>query len=90
MITDAILQFITDIFDWLLGTLPHVEVPTWLSSVSSFAGTVFGYANSMGVWFPSALVFTVVGTLLGVWLISYGIHVLRMIVSLFSGGGGKG
>jgi len=89
MITDAIINFFGGIFDWLLGTLPTVAVPDWLNSASSMAGTVFGFANSMGVWFPTGLAFTIAGTLVATWLIAGGVHVGRMVLSLFTGGGGK-
>lgn len=89
MITDAIMDFFAGLFDWLMGTLPEVQVPEWLNSTSAMAGTVFGYANSMGVWFPSALALAVVGTLVTVWLVALGIKLARLVLSLFTGGGGS-
>lgn len=89
MITDAIINFFGGIFDWLLGTLPVIESPQWLNAGAAMTGTVFGYAASMGAWFPSGLLLTVVGLLLATWLISWGVHVARMVLSMFTGGGGK-
>jgi hypothetical protein len=89
MVTEAIFGFFVNLFDWLLGTLPEVQVPDWLNATSAAAGTVFGYAQSMGVWFPSGLALTVVGTLMGIWVVSFGIKVARMILSLFTAGGGS-
>jgi hypothetical protein len=66
-----------------------VETPEWLDAGSSMVGTVFGYADSMSVWFPSALAFTVGGTLIAVWLVGFLVNSFRMIVSLISGGGGS-
>jgi hypothetical protein len=43
----------------------------------------------MGVWFPAPLVLTVLGALLTIWLVSFSIKVIRMVVSLFTGGGGS-
>lgn len=89
MITEALLNFFASIFDWLLGSLPTIEAPEWLSSISSVAGTVFGYANSMGAWFPTGLAFAVAGTLVATWLIAFGIKAARLVLSLFTGGGGS-
>jgi hypothetical protein len=89
MITDAIMTFFGGIFTWLLGSMPQVQVPDWLNATSGMVGTVFGYATSMGVWFPSGLAVTIAGTLLAVWLVSLGIKVARMVLSLFTGGGGS-
>lgn len=89
MITDAIVTFFAGIFDWLLGVLPTVDAPDWLNAGSAMVGTVFGYAASMGAWFPSGLLLTVVGLLITTWLIAWGVHVGRMVLSMFTGGGGK-
>lgn len=89
MVTDAIITFFGGVFEWLLGTMPEVQVPDWLNSTSGMVGTVFGYATSMGVWFPSGLALAVAGTLLTVWLVSLGIKIGRMVLSLFTGGGGS-
>lgn len=89
MVTDAIITFFGTVFEWLLGTMPEIQVPEWLNSTSGMVGTVFGYASSMGVWFPSGLAVAVAGTLLSVWLVSLGIKVARMVLSLFTGGGGS-
>lgn len=88
MISDFFINFFGGIFDWAFAGVPEVQVPDWLNSAASMGGTVFGYANSMGVWFPSALAMTVAGTLVATWLISSGIHIARMVISHFTGGGG--
>lgn len=83
------MGFFVSLFDWLLGTLPEVQVPEWLNSASSMAGTVFGFANSMGVWFPTGLAMTVAGALIATWTIAFGIKAVRVVLSLFTGGGGS-
>lgn len=89
MITDFLIEFFGKIFESILGVFPTVTVPDWLNSGSAMMGTVFGYASSMGAWFPSGLLVTVMGALVLTWGIGYGIHVVRMVASLFTGGGGK-
>lgn len=89
MISDFFIDLIGGIFDFMLGGIPTVGVPDWMTGISGVAGTVFGYANSMGVWFPTGLAFTVMAALVAAWGIAFGIHVARMVVSLFTGGGGK-
>jgi hypothetical protein len=89
LITDLLIELFGSILEALLGTFPTVEVPGWLNSGAAVMGTVFGYASSMGAWFPSGLLVTVMAALVLTWGIGYGIHVVRMVVSLFTGGGGK-
>jgi hypothetical protein len=88
MITDGLLNFVGSILHAVLSVIPAVPVPGWLSGGSSAVGQVLGYVGSMGVWFPGPLALTVIGALLAVWLVGYGVHIARMVISLFSGGGG--
>lgn len=89
MVTDAIIEWLGGVMDGLLGVFPTVEVPDWLESLSSVTGLVFGYANSMGVWFPAGLAATVAGAIIAAWLIAFTIKGLRIVVSHFTGGGGS-
>lgn len=88
MITLAILRLLGWIFSALFALFPTIPVPSWLS-IDGPVGTVFQAAGSMGVWFPVQLVATVVGTLLVVWASGFVIKAARMVVSLFTGGGGS-
>jgi len=78
---------------WLLHTLtsalPVITVPSWLSSSDSAFSSVFSAAGSMGVWFPSTLVVSVLTVVLAMWLAGYVIKILRMVLSLFTAGGGS-
>lgn len=88
MITLALLKLLAWIFGLLFSLFPTISVPDWLS-ISGPVGSVFGAAGSMGVWFPVQLVATVLATLLVVWGSSFLIKAARMVVSLFTGGGGS-
>lgn len=86
-------EWVLSIGGWLLSALcaalPVVTVPSWLSSSDSAFSTVFAAAGSMGVWFPSTLVVTVLTALLALWLVGFGIKLARMVLSLFAAGGGS-
>lgn len=88
-----IAEWVLGAFGWLLhallSVLPVVEVPSWLSGSDSAFSTVFSAAGSMGVWFPSTLVVTVLVGLLAIWLTAFGVKVVRMVLSLFTAGGGS-
>lgn len=89
MVTDALLNWLGDVFDMMLGALPVIEPPDWFNGAAGMFATVFGFANSMGAWIPLALTVTVGGALIAAWLLAYGIHVARMVVSHLTGGGGS-
>lgn len=89
MITGLLLQLAGTVSHFLLGALPVVPVPGWLSGLAGAIGTVFGFVGSMGVWFPGPLALTVITALLAIWVTGLAIKVARMILSLFTGGGGS-
>jgi hypothetical protein len=74
---------------WLLGTLPVMQVPDWLSASDNAFTTVFSAAGSMGVWFPAPLLVVVLGALLVFWLSGFAIKLGRMVLSVFTAGGGS-
>ncbi len=89
MITEALLRLGGWLLHAVLSVLPVVTVPSWLTGSDSAFSTVFSAAGSMGVWFPSTLVVTVLSFLLVAWLASFGVKVARMVLSLFTAGGGS-
>jgi hypothetical protein len=88
VVTDAILAFLGWLAGLLIDSLPVVPLPAWMNSLAGFAGTVFGYAGSMGNWFNMPLALVMSSSLLGVWLVSFGVKAVRIVLSLFTGGGG--
>lgn len=89
MITDAIITLLSYIADALLSGLPPTETPAWMSTASAYMPNVFRVGASMGVWFPWSLLGIVMGTVVVVWASAFGIKILRMVLSLFTGGGGS-
>ena len=89
MITQALMSMMTAIVHFLMGLLPVVSVPAWLSSSDNAFSTVFSAAGSMGVWFPAPLLITVLSALLVLWVTGFGIKIGRMVLSIFTAGGGS-
>lgn len=95
MISDFFIMLFAGMVEGLTRCDPTVSqncgnwsVPPWFTDLSGYAGTVFGVASSMGVWFPWTVVVTVVGAVLFSILAGFGIRILRIIISTFTGGGG--
>ncbi len=89
MIVNALLSLLKHILDFVLGLFPTISVPDWLSSSDGAMATVFADAGSMSVWFPVTLAVTIVGSVLLIWFTGWGIKIARMVLSLFTGGGGN-
>jgi hypothetical protein len=89
VITELWITLWGNLLEWLFSGLPAYVAPDWVSGLAGAAGQVFGMAGSMGVWFPAPLVMGILVALLAVWLVSFTIKVMRLVLSLFTGGGGS-
>ena len=89
MVTRWLMQLGGWLLHTLVGALPVIAVPSWMTANDSAFSTVFSAAGSMGVWFPSTLVVAVLSGLLVIWLASFAVKVARIVLSLFTAGGGS-
>lgn len=89
MITEWVLGVGGWLLTTLLGALPTVTVPAWMSGNDSAFSTVFSAAGTMGVWFPTTLVISVLTGVLALWLVGFGIKLVRIVASFFTAGGGS-
>jgi hypothetical protein len=89
MIIDSIVNIIVSFLSWIIDGLPSTDQPSWFTDALGVAESVFGFANSMSVWFPVNLVLLVVSSLIAVNLVSFGIKIVRIIASYLTLGGGS-
>jgi len=88
MIVDAFINMVVSWLGSMIDSMPQANLPDWMNGPLDFVNTVFGFANSMSVWFPTPLVMTIIGALFTVYAISFGIKVVRILISHVTGGGG--
>ena len=89
MITQWLLGIGVSLLHGLFSVLPVVTAPDWLTSNNGAFSTVFADAGSMGVWFNAPLLIVVLSALLVLWLAGFTIKLARMVLSLFTAGGGS-
>jgi hypothetical protein len=89
VITTWILEIGGNFFHWLLGLLPTITAPSWLTDNNGAMTTVFTDAGLMGVWFPSTLLISALLGLLVILATGFGIKVVRVVASFFTAGGGS-
>jgi len=89
MVVEWFLEVFSGALAFLIGLLPTIEPPAWLSSGSTYMGDAAGFVSDLGNVLP-------IGALaLGlVWVLACGAVALavrfgRMGLSLFTGGGGS-
>lgn len=80
---------LTLILGELIDSVPVTEVPSWVNTGANFIPTVFNFAGSMGVWFPWGVLGVVLASVVGVWIASFVLKVVRIIISHVTGGGGS-
>jgi len=88
MITSWILDLIADAWEALLGAIPVPSEDSWVSDISGSVSWVSTTLSGLGAWIPFPLLGAVLGTVAIVWGVAVGIRIGRMVLSLFTGGGG--
>lgn len=90
MITQAVFSFFGALAGWVLDIIPDgLGVPGWLDDGVSALMAVFQSTVSLAVWIPIPIVVLGAGFRIAVILGSISVKSLRVVVSLFSGGGGS-
>lgn len=88
MITELLLDFWYGLLNFVVDMLPTSEPPAWLDDGSTYLAQIWGYGAGLGAWIPWALVSTVFSALmvcLGIALVA---HVVRIVASYATLGGG--
>jgi hypothetical protein len=88
MITASILWLAASLFQLVVSLIPVGDPPAWWGDLAGYLGTIWGYCDQLGAWIPWSLAGTVVGAILDCLLVAMGIRVVRILLSLFTGGGG--
>ena len=89
MITQKLLEFGVYLLELIVGVVRFPPPPSWLAEPTGAVATVFQLANSMSVWFPMALALTVLAAVFAARFSGLAVKIGRMVLSLFTGGGGN-
>lgn len=88
MILDAIFGFFQAGWSALLNAIPVPESPGWWSTSMSAVAWLITNVAKLGNWVPLSMIGSIITFIFTMWLTAGGIVIVRMGVSLFSGGGG--
>jgi hypothetical protein len=89
MIVEWFLGLLVSLLESLLAAIPTFDPPSWFTSSTSGFASVFAVSQSMGVWLPVNLGFTVAVALLTCIVIGFGIKLVRIVASFLTAGGGS-
>jgi hypothetical protein len=89
VITQWVLGIGAGLLHGLFSVLPAITAPDWLTSNNGAFASVFADSASMGAWFNAPLLIVVLSGLLVLWLTGFTIKLARMVLSLFTAGGGS-
>jgi hypothetical protein len=89
MMISWLVTQLTAFFSWVIGNLPAPTVPTWLTGLDSAVSALTGFVNQLQAWIPSTLALVVLSSLVVAIVVSIGARIARMVLSLFTGGGGN-
>lgn len=89
MITEAIIGVLAGLLTFVIGLFPEVERPDWLDSVVTTIADGLQSASHYGQWIPLGAVGGSIAFVLACFAAAFAIRVVRMALSLFTGGGGS-
>jgi hypothetical protein len=89
VIVSGILSLVKAVLVGLLGALPHLAVPSWLTSIGSFVGTITSGLGGTAGWVPWGLLSLAVTLALAAVGLSVAIRGIRIAASFLTLGGGS-
>jgi hypothetical protein len=88
VVTEGILGVLSTVVRWLLDLLPDLDIPEWMATPSEgFVSVVMG-AGDVGHVIPIPVLAGCLAALFAGWWVAFGMRLVRVGVSHFTGGGG--
>lgn len=89
MIIEALISMLAALVSFIGSLFPDIETPGWMTSIAGHVSTVTGLMAPLGNWVP----FGAAGNAVALVLVAIGaaaaVRLIRVLVSLFTGGGGS-
>jgi hypothetical protein len=88
VITEWLAGVFTGFISWLSTLVPSFTLPSWFTGFGASYNAFFASFNGFGVWANWTLIGSVLGVVLGFWLLVLVVKILRWLWGLtpFSGG----
>lgn len=88
MIVEALVSMMTGLVGLIFGLFGSLPAPDWITGLGGQLESLVSMGSSMGAWVPWGVIGGVVGALVACAALSLVVRLVRMGLSLFTGGGG--
>jgi hypothetical protein len=88
VIVEAFVNLLVGVADLIFSALGHAAAPGFVRNLGGQLSTIVDYSASMGAWVPWSALGVAIGAVMAAHVISLSVKVIRMLLSLFTGGGG--
>lgn len=89
MVVEWFIKGMVAVISFGLGLLPTSNPPSWLTGRDSNIASILQGAAGLGAWVPLSLGATIATAVLACAVIGFAIKITRIVLSLFSAGGGS-
>jgi hypothetical protein len=89
MITKFLMDVLSTAAAGLVSLLPAWTAPAWLATVIATMSSTIGTVTMLSGWVPISAIGTVVAFMLACSAIGLAVKIGRIVLSLFTGGGGS-
>jgi len=89
VIVELIVNMFVGLVGLVVGATGTAEPPGFIQSIGPQLQELVNLGASLGAWVPWSIVGSAVGAVGGAYVISLLVKLVRIVVSLFSGGGGS-
>jgi hypothetical protein len=89
MIVEALISVLAGLFSAIGDMFGTIDVPDWVESIDTGMSTLGGYAGGLGHLLPFGAAIDGATFVLACIGLGLGIKIIRIIVSLFTAGGGS-
>lgn len=89
MIVELLFTIFIALVRLAIALIPTGAAPAWFSDVGDAYGVVWSYGSGLSAWLPWSTLAQSLGAMLAAVGIAFGIRVVRVVISFFTGGGGS-
>lgn len=90
MIVEWFLDLVIGFVNWFLELFEPLSVPSWLAAPSGDMAAFVSNVSSMGVWVPWGLLASVVASVIGVYVVTFTVKLIKQILAHVPAVGGAG
>jgi hypothetical protein len=89
VITQWVIDLVAAVWSLLVSAMGTAAAPGWLTGLTGQLDSLVAAGSSMGVWVPWSVFGPALASVVVCAGIAFAVRMVRMLLSLFTGGGGS-